>query len=43
VDVEGEKLRHLLERDAGRTEGAGDGAGAGAGEEIPEPVHTGKG
>ena len=43
VDVEGEKLRHLLERDAGRTEGAGDGAGEGAGEEIPEPVHTGKG
>ncbi|WP_328846306.1 MMPL family transporter [Streptomyces sp. NBC_00258] len=41
VDVEGEKLRHLLERDAGRTEGAGDGEGAG--EEIPEPVHTGKG
>jgi putative drug exporter of the RND superfamily len=43
VDVEGEKLRHLLERNAGRTEGAGDGAGEGAGEEIPEPVHTGKG
>ncbi|MFF3708642.1 MMPL family transporter [Streptomyces phaeochromogenes] len=33
VDVEGEKLRHLLEEDAERTEGDG----------IPEPVHTGKG
>ncbi|MEV2192435.1 MMPL family transporter [Streptomyces phaeochromogenes] len=35
VDVEGEKLRHLLEEDTGRTEGEGEG--------IPEPVHTGKG
>ncbi|MEV0929300.1 MMPL family transporter [Streptomyces phaeochromogenes] len=33
VDVEGEKLRHLLEEDTERTEGDG----------IPEPVHTGKG
>ncbi|MEU0645566.1 MMPL family transporter [Streptomyces umbrinus] len=33
VDVEGEKLRHLLEEDTERTEGEG----------IPEPVHTGKG
>ena len=33
VDVEGEKLRHLLEKDPERTEGDG----------IPEPVHTGKG
>ncbi|MEU9787953.1 MMPL family transporter [Streptomyces phaeochromogenes] len=33
VDVEGEKLRHLLEEDTERTEGGG----------IPEPVHTGKG
>ncbi|MGW0652922.1 MMPL family transporter, partial [Streptomyces umbrinus] len=33
VDVEGEKLRHLLEEDTERTKGEG----------IPEPVHTGKG
>ncbi|WP_405954838.1 MMPL family transporter [Streptomyces phaeochromogenes] len=33
VDVEGQKLRHLLEEDTERTEGDG----------IPEPVHTGKG
>ncbi|MCX4909209.1 MMPL family transporter [Streptomyces sp. NBC_00878] len=33
VDVEGEKLRHLLEKDTEETEG----------EEVPEPVPTGKG
>ncbi|MFD3313809.1 MMPL family transporter [Streptomyces sp. NPDC058694] len=37
VDVEGEKLRHLLEKDTDRTGGRGEG------EELPEPVHTGKG
>ncbi|MGX1907727.1 MMPL family transporter [Streptomyces phaeochromogenes] len=37
VDVEGEKLRHLLEADAERTGGETEG------EEISEPVRTGKG
>lgn len=37
VDVEGEKLRHLLEADAERTGGESEG------EEISEPVRTGKG